>query len=111
MAIDHASEISKMSDTAKQFYSGPDVLNLAAEIAETAAQLAKSKGLSPKDAKDALQIASQVIIGKKAGYTALIKEIADSVTAIGAVQLVRNTDLQTHIDRLVRAVDSLLDEK
>ncbi len=103
--------MTKAQQIEKHFYSGPDVLNLAAAVADLAAQMAKSKGLSPKDAKDALLIASQVIIGKKAGYTELIKEIADSVTAIDAVQLVRNPDLKTHVDRLVRAVESLLDEK
>lgn len=91
-------------------YSGKNVLALAAEIAETAYQMANTQGINPKDARLALELASRVFIGNKDTPETLAKRVSDEILNIRAV-MIHNPDISVHLEKLIIAADQLLEEK
>ncbi|WP_371972784.1 hypothetical protein ACB496_12930 [Lelliottia nimipressuralis] len=91
-------------------YSGKNVLALAAEIAETAYQMASTQGISPKDARLALELASRVFIGNKESSETLAKKVSDEILNLQAV-MIRNPDIGVHLEKLIIAADRFLEEK
>lgn len=98
-----------MSDLTKQFYSGTDVLNLASKLAETAATLATDQGITPIDARLALELASRISVNKKETPAILAKRLADAITHIRAIQTY-NPTIEKHLEKLISAADALVDE-
>ncbi|MCZ5437433.1 hypothetical protein O5476_08000 [Escherichia coli] len=59
--------------------TGRSVLTLASELSELAAEMAKDKGITPKDARLALELASRVSANPKETPNDLIKRMADAM--------------------------------
>ncbi|CAD6036562.1 hypothetical protein [Escherichia coli] len=90
--------------------TGRSVLALASELSELAAKMAKDKGITPKDARLALELASKLLLVKKETSDILAGKISDAITEIKALQLY-NPVIEEPLKKLIAAVDDLLDEK
>ncbi|WP_324028617.1 hypothetical protein GC087_14645 [Pantoea sp. JZ2] len=93
----------------KVLYSSQNVLTLASTLAETAATMAKESGITPKDARLALDLASRISVMKKETTDILTQRFADAIVEIKTLHP-HNTITENALKKLISAADALLDE-
>ncbi|ELY4546040.1 hypothetical protein SMZ81_004374 [Cronobacter sakazakii] len=88
--------------------TGREVLLLASELSELAAKMAKDKGITPKDARLALELASRVSANSKAAPNDLIKRMADAMKKVSYTA--QDPKLESALEELMSAANAMLEE-
>ncbi|HEN3373669.1 TPA: hypothetical protein U5D76_000725 [Yersinia enterocolitica] len=89
--------------------TGNKVFKLAFELSEIAEKMAKEQGVTPKDARLALEFASRVSATKETPAV-MAQKLADVIVKIQQTTKF-STELEPLIDELVTAASTLIDEQ
>ncbi|XTZ40034.1 hypothetical protein ACQYRI_08700 [Salmonella enterica] len=88
--------------------TGRSVLTLVSELSGLAAEMAKDKGITPKDARLALELASRVSASSKEAPNDLIKRMADAMKKVSEVA--SDPKVESALEELMSATNAMLKE-
>ncbi|EAS2833391.1 hypothetical protein EHB58_09620 [Salmonella enterica subsp. enterica serovar Hull] len=89
--------------------TGENIFIFASELAGIAAKMAKDRGITPKDARLALELASRVSVTKKETPAVLVQKLADAISHIRTLQSY-DPVFEEKLAELIVAADALADE-
>ncbi|CAD5738610.1 hypothetical protein MX007_002670 [Salmonella enterica] len=88
--------------------TGRSVLTLASELSELAAEMAKDKGITPKDARLALELASRVSANTKETPNELIKRMADAMKKVS--EAAKDPKVESALEDLRIVANAMIEE-